>query len=130
MQRPGASGTGDRRSGTCGNKIMLQIWKQWETLWKIRNDEVHGKNESTRVGSLRRKVERQFRAVHDNQHHLELRVQEVLHREAYEHLQRPLWVTRNWLATHAPVFFRKREREYETGKMECDEGSEVYTVVF
>jgi hypothetical protein len=48
--------------------------------------------------------------VYDNRNQMEPRVQALLHREEHEHMQRPLWVTRNWLSTNMPIFRESMRR--------------------
>jgi hypothetical protein len=105
------TGTADRRSGeTWQKQFIVKIWKQWEKLWKLRNEEVHGRDIETRAQAERQEIQRELREVYNNRNQMEPRIQELLYREEHQHMQRPLWVTRNWLATNAPVFRESMRR--------------------
>jgi hypothetical protein len=98
-------GTNDRRSGHRWQiKLICLIWKEWIKLWKMRNEELHGRDTATRAINERRDIEGALRAVYEQRNHFEPRVQELLLREEHEHMQCPLWVTWNWLTVNGPIF--------------------------
>ena len=86
-------GTKDRRSGSKWQVLaILFVWKQWLDLWKIRkNEEIHGRDNTTKTASNTREIEHELRIVYDNRNHFEPRVQELLLRDLQDHLQRPEW---------------------------------------
>ena len=109
------SGTNDKRTGATWQKqFIVHIWQQWEKVWKICNEDVHGRDAATCTQAERREVERELRAIYDSQHPFKPRVQELLYREVHEHMHRPLWVTRNWLATNTPLFRESMRRAKTT----------------
>ena len=73
-------------------------------LWKLRNEELHGRDQVAKNLATRLEVERELRAAYDNRNPYEPRVQELLCQDIQEHLQRPTRVTLNWLTMNAPVF--------------------------
>jgi hypothetical protein len=83
--------------------LIRTIWKAWMKLWQLRNEELHGRDETTRTRSERREIERELREVYARRHHLEPRVQGLLFRDEHEHTQRPTWITRNWLNVNGPI---------------------------
>lgn len=85
-------------------QLITHIRTQWTKLWKIRNEELHGRDRADQHANMRRNVERELRLVYDNRNHYEPRLQELLGRDIKEQLQRPIWVTRNRLTVNAPVF--------------------------
>ncbi len=108
-------GTKDRRSGHRWQiKLICLIWKEWTKLWKMRNEELYGRDAATRVINERRDIEGALRVVYEQRTHFEPRVQELLLREEYEHMQRPLWVTRNWLNVNGPIFRESARRAKAT----------------
>jgi hypothetical protein len=94
-------GIKNRRSGSKWQVLVISfVWKQWLDLWKLRNEEIHGRDNTTRMASNTRDIENELRSVYDNRNHFEPRVQELLLRDLQDHLQRPEWVTRNWLCLY------------------------------
>lgn len=83
-------------------------------LWKIRNEELHGSVQVARNTAKQKEVERELRAAYDNRNHYEPRVQELLCRDIQEQLQRPTWVTQNWLTVNASVFKDSMKRVHNT----------------
>ena len=93
-----------RRTGTMWQKqLILLIWELWFELWKLRNDQIHGTTAETRAQADRRDMERQLTAIYASRNLLEPRVQDLLAPDLESHLQRPVNVTRNWLAVTGPV---------------------------
>ena len=85
-------------------KFIQEIWKQWMHLWKSRNELVHGSNITTRNSVLQENANRELRTIYDHREQLEPQTRQLLFNEVQEHLQRPSWVTRNWITINAPVF--------------------------
>lgn len=105
------SGKNDRRRGQQWQiKLIRLIWKEWMNLWKMRNEDLHGRDTETRAITERREVEQALREVYERRNHFEPRVQELLLREEHEHMQRPIWVTRNWLTVNGPIFRESARR--------------------
>ena len=95
----------DKRSGRKWQiQLITHIWQQWIILWKLRNAELHGRDNATKSMAIRREMERELHEVYDHRHHYEPRVQELLCADIQEQLQRPTWVTQNWLTVNAPLF--------------------------
>ncbi len=108
-------GTNDRRSGHRWQiKFICLIWQEWIKLWKMRNEELHGRDAATRVNNERRDIKGALRVVYEQRTHFEPRVQELLLREEHKHMQRPLWVTRNWLNVNGPIFRESARRAKAT----------------
>ncbi len=86
-------------------KFIVEIWKQWTTLWKSRNEMVHGKTQGTRREALRRTAEAELQTIYDSRALLEPGAQQLLFREVQDHTQKHQHTTtRNWLRTNAPIF--------------------------
>jgi hypothetical protein len=109
-------GTPDKRSGHRWQiKLIRLIWKEWMKLWKLRNEELHGRNAAEKARLERRAVELELREVYERRNHLEPRVRELLlTREEHEHVRQPVWVTRNWLAVNAPIIRESARRAKAT----------------
>jgi hypothetical protein len=104
-------GANDKRNGTKWQvQLITHIWKEWTKLWKLRNEELHGRDCANQQAIIRSNVERELQSVYDNRNHYEPRVQELLGRDIQEQLQRPTWVTRNWLTVNIPVFRASMQR--------------------
>ncbi|KAI2499118.1 hypothetical protein MHU86_15388 [Fragilaria crotonensis] len=85
-------------------KFILEIWKQWMTLWKARNDLVHGKDTTAQNEANRRRTAEELRAIYDRREQLEPEYQRLLYSDVQDHLQRHRdYTTRNWVNTNAPI---------------------------
>jgi hypothetical protein len=105
------TGTTDKCTGERWQiQLIALIWTQWMKLWKLRNEELHGRDKVAQMSAERREVERELRAAYDNKHQYEPRVQELLCRDIADQLQRPTWVTKNWLTVNAQVFRESMQR--------------------
>jgi hypothetical protein len=110
-----------RRSATdkrSGKKWQIQpithIWQQLIILWKLRNADLHGRDNATKRSAIWREMERELRLVYDHRHHFEPRVQELLCHDIQEQLQPPMWVMQNWLNVNAPLFRESMRRAKNT----------------
>ncbi len=84
--------------------IITVIWEQWYALWKMRNEDVHGKDEATRIIAERREVTRRLTAIYDQRQHMEPSAQSLLYPDIRNHLEQPPWVIQNWININGPVF--------------------------
>jgi hypothetical protein len=108
-------GKDDKRTGQRWQiQSITHIWKHWMKLWKLQNEELHGRDTATQNQALRREVERELRAAYDNRQHYEPSVQELLSRNIQDQLQRPTWVIHNWLTVNNPVFRESMRRVRNT----------------
>ena len=101
----------DRRSGHRWQiKLIHLIWTEWGKLWKIRNEELHGRDSATRAATEIREITNALRTVYERKHQYEPRVQELLMDEEHQHLSKPHWLTKNWLTVNAPIFRESARR--------------------
>ena len=84
-------------------KLISFLWDRWYQLWLIRNGALRGQDDATRQLADQRDIRRQLGAIYDQKHLMEPNVQELLCQDIQTHLQRPAWVTKNWLAIHVPL---------------------------
>ena len=74
-------------------------------LCPCRESEIHGTTRSTRAEAERREVVRQLTELYAERNFMEPHVQEMLDEDQEAQLQRPIGVTKNWLACLAgPVY--------------------------
>ncbi|KAI2500815.1 hypothetical protein MHU86_13672 [Fragilaria crotonensis] len=93
------------RMGLTWQASIIQFcWQRWYTLWKTRNQEVHGHDERTRAEAIRRDVRYQLDNIYRHRSMYETQVQRLLHRDASDHDQQALSVTKNWLSVNRPIF--------------------------
>ena len=93
-----------RRTGIQWQKNLITvIWTQWQHVWKMRNDDVHGNTLRAKQAIERSAITRELTTIYDNRHHMERPVQQLLHTDVITHLQRPTWVTRNWITMNTPL---------------------------
>ena len=81
--------------------MILFVWDKWYTLWKHRNQELHGRDVRTRAVAESFEVRRQLREIYLKKHQLEPRVQELLFDEVEHHYEVPTAITKNWLRINA-----------------------------
>jgi hypothetical protein len=103
--RTTCSGNGKETSGHQWQvKMITFIWEKWYKLWKIRNQNVHRKNAITSAQADAREVQRSLDQIYSQRLHMEPSVQALLCHDIRTHMQRPTWVTRNWINFNVPVF--------------------------
>lgn len=86
-----------------GKNLITVIWTQWQHVWKMQNDDVHGHTLRAKQAIERSAITRELTTIYDNRHHMERPVQQLLHTDVMTHLQRPTWVTRNWITMNTPL---------------------------
>jgi hypothetical protein len=91
-------------------KLIRRIWEKWYSLWKMRNQAIHGHDLSTRQAAERRETFRSLDEIYNARHHFEPSVQGLLLPSVADHRQVPLWVTRNWLSSHQRIFHDSAQR--------------------
>jgi hypothetical protein len=105
VRRRTHEGKKDKQTGQWWQRsFILFIWSQWLTLWKLRNNELHGANEATKQTSAQRIIHSELRNLYDRRESMEDSVQTLLMSSEAEHRQRPIWMTRNWLEANTKLF--------------------------
>ena len=105
------TGSNDRRSGLTWQKLLItQVWTAWSTLWKLRNKELHVRDTISTERAECQEIKRALNEVYELRSQLEPRVQELLMRNEQDHMQRPRWVTWNWLAVNTPAIQESARR--------------------
>ena len=84
--------------------IITVIWEEWHDLWKMRNADVHGKDEATRAIAEKREVSRRLSMIYEKRNHMEPSAQALLFPDIRTHLEQPPWVIQNWITINGPVF--------------------------
>ena len=84
-------------------RLIGLLWDHWWRVWQLRNQDVHGNDKVTREQAARREVDTQLRALYESRYDMEPSVQQILETDVEQHVQRPVWLNRNWLAIHAPI---------------------------
>jgi exonuclease III len=84
--------------------LITHIWEQWQELWKMRNESLHGKDAAAQAIAEAREVKRRLVEIYDLRGHMEPSVQDLLCTDIHQHLQKPTWATSNWLNIHTPLF--------------------------
>ena len=84
--------------------LIRFVWERWYTLWKQRNQEVHGHDARTRREAVRREVRRTLNDIYSHRIMYEENVQALLLPNVEDHEQQTVRVTENWLALNAPIF--------------------------
>ena len=84
--------------------LIRFVWERWYTLWKQRNQEVHGHDARTRREAVRREVRRTLNDIYSHRIMYEENVQALLLPNVEDHERQTVKVTENWLALNAPIF--------------------------
>ena len=91
--------------------VILFVWERWFTLWKQRNQEVHGHDAQTKAAATQRDIRRRLSLIYRQQHDYEPRVQELLFEDEEDHSrQQPTTVIQNWLSANEQVFRESARR--------------------
>ena len=85
-------------------RFILEIWKSWRKLWKMRNEMVHGKDKEELLAGKDKCTREELHRIYDHRARIEPDVQRLLFQDIQDHMQRPLGMTRNWLNINRPVF--------------------------
>ena len=51
--------------------LISLLWEQWYIVWKIRNEDVHGKDMSSRAAAEKKEVTRQLGEIYDLSNQME-----------------------------------------------------------
>ena len=90
--------------------LITVLWTHWYSLWKLRNEDIHGKDEASRAVAERRETTRQLNQIYHLRNHTEPSAQELLHNDIRDHLQQPPSMIRNWLSIHSSLFRQSIKR--------------------
>ena len=86
--------------------IITVLWEEWHSLWVMRNEDVHGKDEASRALAEKREVTRKLASIYDQRNHMEPSAQALLFPDIRTHLQQPSWVIQTWLTIKGPTFIQ------------------------
>ena len=76
--------------------LIRFVWERWYTLWKQRNQEVHGHDARTRREAVRREVCWKLTDIYSNRIMYEENVQTLLLQNVEDHERQTVKVTENW----------------------------------
>ena len=93
-----------RLSLTWQANLIQFFWQRWYTLWKTRNQEVHGHDARTQAAASQREARRQLVDIYRNRTIYEPHVQQLLHWDIDDHEQHAPGVTKNWLSVNSTIF--------------------------
>jgi hypothetical protein len=68
--------------------IITLIWERWYDLWKLRNADVHGKDDATQA-IAEKEIARRLARIYDQRNHMEPSAQSLLHPDIQTHLEQP-----------------------------------------
>lgn len=97
-------GTMKRTGDQWCQDITTVLWKQWSTLWRLRNEVVHGRDEQDRRRQKEKENMRKLRHIYSQREFMEPSVQELLFDNIQDHEKLPSYAIQNWLAVHESVF--------------------------
>ncbi len=85
--------------------IITAFWEQWYDLWKLRNDDVHGYDASSRAIAEKREVARGLSRIYDQRNHMEPSLQALLYPDVETHMeQSSMGAIKSWMQIRGPGF--------------------------
>ena len=67
--------------------LITLLWEQWYIVWKIRNEDVHGKDMSSRAAAEKKEVTRQLGEIYDLSNQMEPSARALLCADIRAHLE-------------------------------------------
>jgi exonuclease III len=118
LEAHGEADDTDRSCSLWQANLIRFVWERWYTLWKARNQEIHGHDKRTRLEAAKREARRKLNEIYSNRSMYEANVQTLLHREVDDHTQQPVSIINNWLSLNGPIFresYRRVKRQAAKG---------------
>jgi hypothetical protein len=84
--------------------IITALWSQFELVWQIRNEVIHGHDDHTRSQARRHKAELQIRTIYSKRAQLLPSDRIHLFDTVAEHLRLSTTNLINWTNTYQPLF--------------------------
>ena len=85
--------------------LINKIWDKRYKLWKMRNEDVHGKDMTSKALAEKREDKRQLEEIYEMKNHIEPSAQALLCADIQTHLEQPTWAIQNWLAMYGGSYF-------------------------
>ena len=82
--------------------IIGELWTRWNMVWAIRNNNVYGSDATARQQAITREVRRDLPSLYDKPGQMEPSTQALLLETLEEHMDKPTWVIKNWMAIDVP----------------------------
>jgi hypothetical protein len=84
--------------------LLTSLWDEWHLVWTIRNEVIHGHDESSRQRKQRASAEKELRAIYEDRELLLPADQDHLFEHVDIHLAKSTQSIQNWLNTYQPMF--------------------------
>ena len=84
--------------------ILSKIWEEWTSIWNIRNQVIHGHDQTSHLNIQRLEAETELRAIYDERELLLPADQDHLFDDVNTHLTYSMNSIRNWLNTYQGLF--------------------------
>jgi hypothetical protein len=112
--------TSDTRSGVLWTtNIITAVWQQFDIVWKLRNEVIHGNDTSTRNQVRQEKASNQVRRIYAHSAQYLLSDRDHLFEDVEEHLLRPTHSLQDWVSTYKPMFTAslKKAKQHSIDRM-------------
>lgn len=106
-------------------QLILFVWERWKGLWKLRNESLHGKDNTAQAEAETKEVKRRLVEIYDLRAQMEPSAQELLCQDLQQHMLKPTWATTNWLNIHRPLF-QASLRRVKTRAIQGDRNIRTY----
>jgi len=95
---------GKTRSGTLWTTAIISaIWKEWDVLWKTRNDDVHGRDATSRARIERESTHKKIRSLYDLKGLMQPNDRHIFFDHVEEHLTQPTSHLQDWYSIQQPT---------------------------
>ena len=94
--------------------LINVLWEKWYELWKLRNEDVHGKDMASKAVAEKREVKRRLVEIYAMKNHIEPSAQALLCADIRTHLEQPTWVIQNWLTMYGSSYFKASAKKVTT----------------
>jgi ribonuclease HI/predicted RNA-binding Zn-ribbon protein involved in translation (DUF1610 family) len=109
----GATATKKKNALTWATEMISLIFEQWLKLWKIRNEDRHGRDKATRKAAERKQAIRELRQMYED--HEQTQEEWILQRPLEEQETKTTYTIRAIISNYTPVLKGSHQTQLETG---------------
>jgi hypothetical protein len=114
QQAMGETATKKKNASTWATEMVATVFEHWLKLWKIRNEEKHGKDAKERKEKERKQAIRELEQMYED--HAETREEAwILQRDLNEQKTKSTYTIRAIISNYKPVLEGSHQTQLETG---------------
>jgi hypothetical protein len=111
----GDKATKRKNAVTWATDIISTTFEQWLNLWKLRNEDRHGKDNKTRKEAERRQAIRELEQMYEDNEDVNTGEEWILHRPLEVQRTKSTYTIRAMISNYAPVLEGSHQTQLETG---------------